>query len=150
MYGVTGKSSWGFIWGSSPVSAPDLITPLVGAVYIPELSSQQTCQVQYRSSCLTSCTLSQGIFYLTWYSVMCSVKSSDGITPSGIVHTQAVTVSRCVFRSGGFPLAFFIQGLHVITCEMWLKPRGVALMEREAPEHTVSISGLWLRGMYLF
>lgn len=45
---------------------------------------------------------------------------------------------------------FFIQGLHVITCEMWLKPRGVALMAREAPEHTVSISVLWLRGMYLF
>lgn len=72
-----------------------------------------------------------------------SVKSSDGIIPSRIVHIQAVTVSRCVFRSGGFPLAFFfIQGLHVITCEMWLKPRGVALMEREAPEHTVSVGGL--------
>lgn len=71
-----------------------------------------------------------------------SAKSSDGIIPSGIVHTQAVTVSRCDFRPGVFPLAFFIRGLHVITCEMWLKPRGVALMEREAPEHTVSVRGL--------
>lgn len=64
-------------------------------------------------------------------------------------YSSCHSVQMC-FQIRRFPSGLFYPR---ITCDymwMWLKPRGVALMEREAPEHTVSVSGLWLRGMYLF
>ncbi len=89
-------------------------------------------QVHHGSSSVTFCFMSYGILPWLGGTVSCVIGNiiwwhkSLWYCPFSSCHSVQMRIQINCFPSG-----FSFQGLHVITCEMWPKPRGVGLMDQK-------------------